>query len=65
MRINIKLTPRQIRLMNEVTLEDMAKFLGITPMTVFRKEHNKSSWKLNEIEAISRKYNVPIENIKQ
>lgn len=51
--------------MNEVTLEDMAKFLGITPMTVFRKEHNKSSWKLNEIEAISRKYNVPIENIKQ
>lgn len=51
--------------MNEVTLEDMAKLLGITPMTVFRKEHNKSAWKLNEIEAISRKFNVPIENIRQ
>lgn len=61
----MKLTPRQIRLMNEVTLEDMAKLLGITPMTVFRKEHNKSAWKLNEIEAISRKFNVPIENIRQ
>lgn len=59
-----KLTPEQIRHLLGYNRKEMAKELGCTEMTIFRKEHGQSKWTLLEIEKLSRLYDIPIKNIK-
>lgn len=53
------LTPKQIRGALGMTRKQMAEALGITVMTLYRKETGSSPWSLLEIEKISRMSGVP------
>lgn len=57
--IQMDLTPKQIRMMLGMTQKEMAEKLGITVMTLYRKENKESKWSLLEIEEISRLSNIP------
>lgn len=59
-----KLTPEQIRHLLGYNRKEMAKELGCSETTIYRKEQGKTKWSLLEIEKLSRLYDIPIKNIK-
>lgn len=58
------LTVRQIRLMNEVTQEEMANLLEITTQAYVNKETGKTRFYFDEIKKVSVRFNVPLTEIE-
>ena len=60
---NRKFTPAEIRRMLGMTLEEMAKTLEMSHMTLQRREAGKSEWKATEIKMLSELSQIPIDRI--
>lgn len=58
-----KITIRQIRLMNEVTQEDMAKLLDITTQAYVNKEIGKTRFYFDEVQLIAKTFNIDLNKI--
>lgn len=60
---NRKFTPAEIRRMMGMTIEEMAKALEMSHMTLKRREAGESDWKATEIRMISDMSQIPIDRI--
>lgn len=52
-----------LRMSKRITQQEMAKMLGVDVRTYVNKEHGITQFKANEMFAISREFNQPIEEI--
>ncbi len=58
-----KLTPVEIINMMGWTLEETAKLLGVSHMTVQRRKNGTSEWTATDISILSKEANIPVEYI--
>lgn len=58
-----KLTLKQARVLANLTQEESAKKLGVSPNTLSNWERGKTFPRMNQIEMISKIYDVPQKNI--
>lgn len=61
--INRTFTPTEIRRLLGITLEELAARLGISHMTLQRREKGESDWKASEIKILSELSGIPIDRI--
>ena len=61
--INRKFTPAEIRRMLNLSLVEMAAKLGMSHMTLQRREKGETEWKATEIQMISQMSDIPIDRI--
>ena len=52
-----------LRMSKQITQQEMAKMLNVDVRTYINKEHGITQFKANEMFAISREFNQPIEEI--
>ncbi len=62
--INRMFTPAEIRRMLNLTLEELAKKLGVSHMTLQRREKGESAWKATEIKILAELSGIPIDRIQ-
>ncbi len=60
--INRSFTPVEIRRLLGITADELAKVLGISVMTLYRKEKN-GNWSAKDIRILSEMSNIPIDKI--
>ena len=60
--INRTFTPVEIRRLLGMTADELAKILGISSMTLYRKEKN-GNWSAKEIRILSELSHIPIDMI--
>lgn len=60
---NRKFTPAEIRRMMGLSIEEMAKALEMSHMTLKRREAGLSDWKGTEIKMLSEMSQIPIDRI--
>lgn len=58
-----KLTPTEIINMMGWTLEETAKILNVSHMTVQRRKNGTSEWTATDIKILSEKSKIPVEYI--
>ena len=56
-------TPSEIRRMMNLSLSEMSERLGISHMTLQRREKGESEWKASEIQMLSEMSDIPIDRI--
>lgn len=61
--MNRKFTPSEIRRMMNLSVSEMSRRLGISHMTLQRREKGESEWKASEIQMISEMSDIPIDRI--
>lgn len=59
-RLNIKITPKGLRVSNGLTQDEVADELGISLTQYRRKENNKVRFYADEIYKLSKLYDVPV-----
>ncbi|WP_182200123.1 helix-turn-helix transcriptional regulator [Paraliobacillus salinarum] len=58
--MNIKITPKGLRVSNDLTQEEVAEKLGISLTQYRRKENGKVRFYADEIYKLSQLYSVPV-----
>lgn len=61
--INRTFTPTEIRRLLGMTTEELASKLGISAMTLYRREKDGTKWTAKEIRILSDLSNIPIDKI--
>lgn len=59
-----KFTVRQLRLMNEKTMQEVADYLGIHVNTYYWREHGERPFYFNDIYKLAKLYKVDIDEIE-
>lgn len=58
--MNIKISPKGLRVSAEKTQQEVADYLGLSLTQYQRKENNQVRWYADEIYKLSNLYNVPV-----
>ena len=58
-----KFTPAELRRLMGFSLDEMAKELGISHMTLQRREKGESEWRATEIKILSELSQIPVDRI--
>lgn len=58
--MNIKISPKGLRVSAEKTQQEVADYLGLSLTQYQRKENNQVRWYADEIYKLSKLYNVPV-----
>lgn len=58
--MNIKISPKGLRVSAEKTQQEVADYLGLSLTQYQRKENNQVRWYADEIHKLSKLYDVPV-----